>query len=81
MAGDLLHFDSIGCASLSTYLPAPFSKTQLVKVGFGRSVSHALVEGVAEAGHGTAEFVVGAEDMEKRLGPFWEVFLSLFLFI
>merc|ERR1711990_1439488 len=36
-------------------------------VGIGNGVSHDLVEGMAEAGGGTAEFVAGNERMELKV--------------
>jgi len=39
----------------------------LFTVGIGSSVSHALVEGLAEAGGGACEFVVGEERLEPKV--------------
>jgi len=37
-------------------------------VGFGRSVSHSLVEGIAENGRGAADFVLGTAELDTILG-------------
>lgn len=41
--------------------------TKVYTIGIGNSVSHHLVEGLAEAGNGTAEFVAGSERLESKV--------------
>jgi len=43
------------------------ASTAVFTVGIGSSVSHHLVEGIAEAGGGSAEFVAGDERMESKV--------------
>jgi len=43
------------------------SASSVYTIGIGSSVSHHLVEGLAEAGHGTAEFVTGTERLESKV--------------
>jgi hypothetical protein len=43
------------------------ASTSVYTVGIGESVSHHLVEGLAEAGQGTAEFVAGSERLEPKV--------------
>merc|ERR1719510_962200 len=42
------------------------ASTAVFTVGIGSSVSHHLVEGIAEAAGGSAEFVAGDERMEPK---------------
>jgi Ca2+-binding EF-hand superfamily protein len=43
------------------------SASSVYTIGIGSGVSHHLVEGLAEAGNGTAEFVAGSERLESKV--------------
>lgn len=43
------------------------SASSVYTIGIGSGVSHHLVEGLAEAGNGTAEFVAGSERLEPKV--------------
>ena len=43
------------------------NNTEVYTVGFGRSVSHSLVEGIAENGRGAADFVLGTAELDTTV--------------